>query len=246
MEMKKSLSTPENETAAAAITASMSMRAGVAKVSGSCSNSQVNHMKTSALLLALALSASTCSLVAQDDGTLPPPRGAGPGTGGPFMLPPPVHKQLNLTADQEKQLAELRAEFKAKFESVLTPEQLQKLQAARPRRDGQGAGAPAAANQDPSQGPPRGMGGPRHNPVIEALDVDHDGVLDAEEIAKAPESLKALDKNNDGQLTPDELRPMRLAGVGPNGPQGMFRRGGPGGPRGQAPEELPPAPAPEQ
>jgi hypothetical protein len=32
-------------------------------------------------------------------------------------------------------------------------------------------------------------------------------VIDAEEISNAPAALRTLDKNGDGQLTPDELRP---------------------------------------
>ena len=44
-----------------------------------------------------------------------------------------------------------------------------------------------------------------------ALDVNHDGVIDAGEIANAPAALKTLDKNDDGKLTQDELRPSRPA-----------------------------------
>jgi hypothetical protein len=45
--------------------------------------------------------------------------------------------------------------------------------------------------------------------LMQALDVNHDGVIDAEEISNAPAELRTLDKNGDGQLTPDELRPPR-------------------------------------
>ena len=44
-------------------------------------------------------------------------------------------------------------------------------------------------------------------PLIEALDANHDGVIDADEIANATEALKSLDKNHDGKLTPDEYMP---------------------------------------
>lgn len=46
-------------------------------------------------------------------------------------------------------------------------------------------------------------------PLMAALDANHDGVLGATEIANAPAALLMLDKNGDGQLTPDELRPIR-------------------------------------
>jgi len=74
-----------------------------------------------------------------------------------------------------------------------------------------GPGAPATTAA------PGGGGGTQRGmpaiPVLEALDLNHDGVLDADELAKAPASLKALDKNGDGKLTPDEYRPAN-AGVG--------------------------------
>jgi len=39
------------------------------------------------------------------------------------------------------------------------------------------------------------------------LDANHDGILDADEIANAPAALRTLDMNGDGKLTPAELRP---------------------------------------
>lgn len=59
------------------------------------------------------------------------------------------------------------------------------------------------------QGPP-GPGGPGHHPpppIIGVLDANHDGVIDAEEIANAPKALLKLDANGDGKLTRDELQP---------------------------------------
>src|SRR5580693_7274452 len=65
-----------------------------------------------------------------------------------------------------------------------------------------------------NQGPPDGMppqGGPRRGmhrpppPIITALDTNHDGVIDADEIANAPAALKTLDKDGTGQLTVREL-----------------------------------------
>jgi len=84
-------------------------------------------------------------------------------------------------------------------------------------------------------GPPRPPGpphGPFGGPIMMALDADKDGALSAEEIAKAPEALKTLDKNGDGKLTVDELGPPRPP-RGPRGP-GDFERG----PRGEGPPEF--------
>jgi hypothetical protein len=86
--------------------------------------------------------------------------------------------------------------------------------------------------QDAGGGPPRyrGPGGPDREghrppppPIIAALDANHDGVIDETEIANASTALKTLDKNGDGKLTMDELRPPRPAGRGPRGPDGEGR-----------------------
>lgn len=52
-------------------------------------------------------------------------------------------------------------------------------------------------------------------PVIDALDSNHDRIIDAAELAKATESLKQLDKNGDGQLSAEEFRPAPGRGMGP-------------------------------
>ena len=70
-----------------------------------------------------------------------------------------------------------------------------------------------------------GFGGhrPPPSPVVMALDANHDGVIDADEIANASAALKTLDKNGDGQLTRDEFapRPPHKGGNPDNGaPQG--------------------------
>jgi hypothetical protein len=98
----------------------------------------------------------------------------------------------------------------------------------------QDAGSPPPGGGRPYQGGPGGPGG-RHMPpppLMEALDANHDGVIDATEIANASAALKTLDKNGDGKLTQDELRPHR-----PPGGTGQGRP--PGGPDGQAPQTPP-------
>ena len=72
------------------------------------------------------------------------------------------------------------------------------------RRKGKGRG----------EEPGRPLGGGRgdmmkHMPVLVVLDADKDGKISAEEIANAPAALKTLDKNDDGILTAEELRPPR-------------------------------------
>lgn len=67
----------------------------------------------------------------------------------------------------------------------------------------------------------RAPGGPPPDLVFRAMDQDQDGSLSPSEIAGAAAALKTLDKNGDGTLNEQELRPMR----GPGGPGGQ---GGPG------------------
>ena len=80
-----------------------------------------------------------------------------------------------------------------------------------------GASVVAASAQDNNDGPPGGggPGGPhgpgRHHhpplPIVSVLDVNHDGIIDSNEIANASAALLTLDKNGDGQLTADEYLP---------------------------------------
>lgn len=93
-----------------------------------------------------------------------------------------------------------------------------------------GALALTASAQDaggPPQGGGPGFGGGRgpgmngHRPplpaIIRALDANHDGVIDSNEIANASSALKSLDKNGDGKLTPDEFMGPRPQGRPPGG-----------------------------
>ena len=80
--------------------------------------------------------------------------------------------------------------------------------------------------------PPGGEPGPEgHRPppplIIGALDANHDGVIDAGEIANARRVLESLDRNGDGKLTPDEFHPhppgrpgqhQEMQGPGPAAP----------------------------
>ena len=69
-------------------------------------------------------------------------------------------------------------------------------------------GSSAALAQAP--GGPGGRG--FQSPVIAALDTDGDGELSAKEIENATVALKKLDKNSDGKLTTEELRPAGALG----------------------------------
>ena len=100
------------------------------------------------------------------------------------------------------------------------------------------------------EGGPQGEFRPPVPPLVGALDLNHDGTIDEKEIAQASESLKKLDKNGDGKLTIDELRPPRPEGAPEGGSQDGQRRrfnrdGGPdreGPADGQRPQRRGPPP----
>ena len=85
-------------------------------------------------------------------------------------------------------------------------------------RDGDAPRDERGPRDGEGRGPGRGPGfGPPPNPLVTALDTDEDGVISAKEIENAAASLKKLDKNGDGKLTADEMRPD-FGGRGPGGP----------------------------
>jgi hypothetical protein len=60
--------------------------------------------------------------------------------------------------------------------------------------------------QEPGrQGGPGGFGLPRGFAIFQALDTDHDNTLTGPEIDGAASVLKAMDKNGDGKVAPDEI-----------------------------------------
>ena len=119
------------------------------------------------------------------------------------------------------------------------------------RRDrGQGAERrqrPSGASRErgSQSGGRGGQGGPggfmRMFPVMTALDSDGNGEISSDEIKGAVAALKKLDKNKDGKLTEDELRPNfggrgGASGQRPSGAAGEQRRGrGQGAERPQRP-----------
>ena len=69
-----------------------------------------------------------------------------------------------------------------------------------------------AGAQDNNDGPPPGGPGGFHHrppplPIVLALDTNHDGIIDSNEIANASAALLTLDKNGDGILTTNEYLP---------------------------------------
>lgn len=207
-------------------------------------NTLTDNMKNSSKLLvaALALASSAWIATAQtsDDPPAdqqPPPPGeggphGGPGQGRPRFAPPAFIGALDANHDgvvDADELANASAALKKLDKDGDGQLSIQELMAPPPRPDGTN-GAPDGKRGPRPDGPPPGggSGGKNHPPlppVIAALDANHDGVIDASELAGASAALKALDKNGDGQLTQDEIRPP-----GKGGPGGRPGGRGPGGP----------------
>ena len=200
-------------------------------------------MKAKVILLTLALGVSTCLLTAQDgpaprDGQRPPGRDGGPGGPGMFrgQRPmDPITEALDMNKDgiiDAEEIAKATESLKKLDKNGDAKLTVDEIRPPRPGgRGGPDAKTPGVAAQQPpprEDGPgaaaaPAGANDRRPlNPIVAALDLNKDGVIDADEMIKASESLKALDKNSDGKLTADEFRPAR--------PGGRCGRGGPGGP----------------
>src|SRR5216110_2997565 len=73
------------------------------------------------------------------------------------------------------------------------------------------AGGGQPQNRGPGGGGPSAM---QNDPVLSALDKDHNKEISAEELAAAPAVLLELDKNKDGKLSEDEVSPQREDGQG--------------------------------
>jgi hypothetical protein len=153
------------------------------------------------------------TIFAQDEGG-PPPHGGGEGgpQGGHHHRPPPspLVEALDVNHDgviDSNEIANASAELLTldkNHDGKLTPDEY------RPPRPN---GAPSDQQGGPGDGPQGGHHHPPPLPILEVLDVNHDGVIDSNEIANAPAELLTLDKNHDGKLTRDEYLPPR-----PNGP----------------------------
>jgi len=123
-------------------------------------------MKKSALILALAFGLSALSVMAQEQNSpasgdhpsgLPASATATASRSGFHLLPPRAMEQLNLTADQQKQVAALEAETKTKLEKILTADQLEQLKQMRPPQRPGGMGG-----KDHRGGNPGGPDGENH------------------------------------------------------------------------------------
>lgn len=67
------------------------------------------------------------------------------------VLPPFIRKELDLTEDQQKKISDLEKGVRSKLESILTPEQLEKIQSLSPK----GPKGPPDGKEGKDKGPNR-------------------------------------------------------------------------------------------
>jgi hypothetical protein len=207
-----------------------------------------NTSKTMAILLAVAVSAIAAR--AQDDNTNTPPGGFH-GPRGHRPPAPLIVRALDANHDgviDADEIADASAVLKTldlNGDGKLTWDEYMGRPPGSPTNAPAGpppeaGGAPDENTNTPPSGP-HGPGG-HHHPlpaIIRALDANHDGVIDADEIANASAALKTLDKNGDGQLTPDEFmgHPPK-GGPRPGSPNGSDAGGPPPGDQGPGPDGM--------
>lgn len=166
--------------------------------------------RTITFLIGLALAGWALTVSAQP--------GQGRGAGGPHRygtqkFPPPIAAVLDTDSNGVLSAAEIEQ----------APSQLLKLDQ---NKDGQltaqelcpgglGRGGQECPWGGPGQGKGRGACANGQKSVLLALfDANKDSTLDSAEINGAPAALKALDKNGDGQVTAEEIRPLPGGGRG--------------------------------
>lgn len=182
-------------------------------------------MKNILILTTLVSALAASSLIAQDDSRpRRPGPGGQPGEGGArfhqrVMMPPPLvgaldaNKDGTISADEIANASAALKTLDKNNDGQITGDELRP-----PRPEGAGQG-PDGERRGPRpdgerKGPPPGDRGegnfhPPIPPMIGALDANKDKIISADEIANASAALKSLDKNGDGQLTMEELRPER-------------------------------------
>jgi hypothetical protein len=164
--------------------------------------------QTITFLIGLALAGSALTVSAQ--------QGQGRGAGaqhryGAQKFPPPIAAIFDTDSNGVLSAAEI----------AQAPSQLLKLDK---NNDGQltteelcpggfGRGGQGCPWGGQGQGRRAGANGQK-SVLLTLLDTDKDGVLSSAEINGAPAALKALDKNNDGQITAEEIRPLPGCGRG--------------------------------
>lgn len=175
---------------------------------------QLKFMKTHHIqwLLALVASVSAYAKPPQDREHQRPPMPPAPPL---FAILDTDHNGA-LSDEEIKGAANILAKLDKNGDGEVTLEEL-RMPPPPPRQDADGPIGPPPEGRRPVP------------PLIAAIDADHDGNVSSQEIENSPEALQTLDKNGDGALSPEELRPSGPPPERGEGPQGPPPQGEPGG-----------------
>ncbi len=164
--------------------------------------------QTLALLIGLALAGSAFTVEAQ--------QGQGRGAAGPprygaQKFPPPIAAIFDTDSDGVLSATEIAQAGT----QLLKLDQNQDGQLSTEELCPGGFGRGGQGCPWGGQGQGRGARANGQNSVLLGLfDADKDGSLSGGEINAAPAALKAMDKNGDGQITAEEIRPLPGCGRG--------------------------------
>ena len=142
-------------------------------------------MKTKQIHLLLALFAAVSANAQVPN----PPGNRRPPPPQPLLAALDGNRDGALSADEIAASPAALAELDKNNDGMLTR---QEILPPTPKKKIDGAGQPIR------RGPPV---------LVRVLDLDKDGIISADEIKAAPQSLAELDKNADGALSRDELKP---------------------------------------
>ncbi len=129
----------------------------------------------------------------------------------------PIHLLLAFVAAASASAATpppppLLAVLDSSHDGALSPREIAKSSSTLGDLDKNGDGMLTRKELQPP--PPKGTTPPPPppgpSPLMVALDLDEDGIISAIEIEDAPMSLKMLDKNKDGTISPKELNPLKV------------------------------------
>ena len=120
--------------------------------------------------------------------------------------------------DMAKSLMSFDKNADGKLSKSELPEQMQGM-LARGDKDGDGFLTSAEIQAMVPAQPREGEGGMmRMDPLLSAIDADKNGIISFTEMQNSAAALRALDKDNDGQLSRPEIRPA-FGGRGGRGPK---------------------------
>ncbi|OGV51388.1 MAG: hypothetical protein A2X49_10420 [Lentisphaerae bacterium GWF2_52_8] len=159
----------------------------------------------------IGFAVSSASIFAEEGATAP--KGGEGKAGGRAPMSQPIVSALDangdgsIDTDELGKAAESLKKLDKNADGKIASDEYRPPRPSFGGRDG-GKDAKKEEGKEPKEGGKEGFKMPAP-PMVSAIDANNDGTIDTDELGKAVESLKKLDKNGDGKITPDEYRPQR-------------------------------------